>query len=307
MTVDSWRPQSLPCPLFAVSNAADADRGFLAALAQRSAGSFVDLRAQNADTALAVLTSATPRVAAVSDEAGHAIDYEMLTANGNRFRIVGPLPASGGIIVTLSQAAERTRRYAVDRSAIGAGNARAALWASAHDRAMNATDRPDKDALLAFERRYSVAGAASDFVVLETLDDYIDAQVEPPESFGHDAANHYRLLSKAKAANKVAAEETRLEKVTNLWNEQKGWWNTDFAAKPKRKQTTTKTGRVIDDSGVESVRRRGGTCAECAGSAATALSASSTTTSSTAVAACEQRTDRDRCGHRPGRSPDRHL
>src|SRR6185312_137737 len=154
MTVDPHDTGSIPCTLFAVSGTADADRGFLAALARNSGGEFVDLRTQDARTALATLTSRAPRVAAVLDGAGHPVLFETLPANGNRIRLVGPLPAQGGIVVKLSQAAAPERHYPVDRFEAVRSDALGALWASGRDKELNATDRPDRDAMLALERRY---------------------------------------------------------------------------------------------------------------------------------------------------------
>ena len=161
VTVDSDRAERLPCSLFAISSAADANRGLLTALARKSAGDFVDLSIETPDTALAHLLHRAPRVVDVKGSGGNDIDYAVLPASGDHFRIVGRLPSAGDITVSLTRAAQNTRNYVVDRAAARADDALGVLWAARHVDEMSATDRPDLDALLALSRRYSAASTAA--------------------------------------------------------------------------------------------------------------------------------------------------
>ena len=66
--------------LFTVSSAGDADRGFLAALARKSGGEHLDLKAINADQAMARLISRNLRVTRVTDAGGRDLDFIALPA-----------------------------------------------------------------------------------------------------------------------------------------------------------------------------------------------------------------------------------
>lgn len=177
ISIDSYILERVHCPIFTVSTAADAERGFLSVLAKRSAGAYFDLTTLGVDAVLARLTGNSPRVVSVTTPEGRAIDYAVLPAASERFRIVGLAPMSGDVVVTLASGTKRIRAYAISRRAsIPMHDAMGALWAADRAAELGATDRPDKDAIVALSRRYSVATDAAVFIVLETGYDYAHAR-----------------------------------------------------------------------------------------------------------------------------------
>ena len=128
LSVDPTDAERIRCPLFAVSSAEDANRGFLRVLARRGAGVHFDLATTSADDAVAGLTGRAPRVVGVASSDGRDIEYALLPSGVDRFRIIGPLPKSGEIVVTLAGGAKKTRTYAtkgiLPRQQDGTG----ALW-----------------------------------------------------------------------------------------------------------------------------------------------------------------------------------
>ncbi|MEI9886154.1 MAG: VIT domain-containing protein [Rhizomicrobium sp.] len=233
ITVDSYRAERLPCPLFTVSSVADAGRALLDALARKSAGDYLDLTVQDGDAALARLLHPVPRVLEVKDSAGRDLDAVLLPAAGRRLRLIGRLPAAGDVVVTLGGVARGTRVYPLDRAAIAADDGLGALWAARRLDEMSATDRPDQDALLALSRRYSVASPAASFVVFENIEDYVEAGAEPPASLGKDKLAEYRKRKAARDAEHANAQRRRLDDIVKLWSEQKEWWQKRFKPLPR--------------------------------------------------------------------------
>jgi hypothetical protein len=233
--LDSWHVQRMPCTLFSVSADANANRGFLRAMAAKSSGEFVDLTAQSSANALSRLTRRAPRVVAVTDDRGQEIDAVQLAAGPDRFRTIGKLPASGSIAVKLAHGPSRS--YAVDRRRVETNDALAALWAAERiDEELGTSDRPDLDRLVGLSRRYSVATAAADFIVLENLNDYINAKIEPPQSFGTDMVAKYRTAMADAKRNEDNDTAQRLSGLASAWGVQKTWWQTKFKyEKPKAK------------------------------------------------------------------------
>src|SRR6185503_19014550 len=72
VSIDSSRIDRARCPLFAISSASDADRGFLSVLAKRSAGAYFDLRGTSLDNVVARLTGNAPRVVSITSPEGRA-------------------------------------------------------------------------------------------------------------------------------------------------------------------------------------------------------------------------------------------
>lgn len=224
VTADSWKTAKPPCSLFAVSSAADANRPLLALLAKKSGGAFVDLLVTAPEAALATLLRQTPAVMDVRTTSGETVDYAVLPVEGNRIRIVGRLPDAGDLIVKLARSAEPERRYAVDRSKIAEADTLGSLWALKHIDDLLAGEHPDKDAVVEFSRRFSVASTGVSFVVFEQLSDYVDAGVAPPAALGKEMLAQYEAQKAAAADAKAKAERERLDRVVKLWDEEKAWW-----------------------------------------------------------------------------------
>ncbi len=230
ISIDSYILERVHCPIFTVSTAADAERGFLSVLAKRSAGAYFDLTALDVDAVLARLTSNSPRVVSVTTPEGRAIDYAVLPAASERFRIVGLAPMSGDVVVTLASGTKRIRAYAISRRAtIPTHDAMGALWAADRAAELGATDRPDKDAIVALSRRYSVATDAAVFIVFETGYDYAYAGIEPPPSIGERELAHYRQAVSEYQDDKRKEQADRLGDVVKRWRQEKRWWQTDFS------------------------------------------------------------------------------
>lgn len=227
MSVDAYAARRVTCTLFTVTSAPDADRALLSALAAASDGAFVDLASGSPAGKLNQLLSTAPRVIAVSGDGGKAVEFRALPAGPGRFRIVGPAPASGRLTVRL--AGGETRTYSADPAAAATHDGPGAAWAAGRVGELGATDRPDREALIAFVRRYQVATPIAAFVVLEEIDDYAEAGIEPPASLGKDALAEYRELRAEREKELREEREYRIDDVLEMWDARKTWWNTRFA------------------------------------------------------------------------------
>jgi len=214
------------CPLYTLSTAPDADRGFLGAAARRSGGEHLDLAAIGVNQALARLTSRALRVQGVNDISGMDLDHAVLPAAEDSFRIVVPAPASGQLVVRLSGQEPRVYRVPSFRPVRHDGPG--ALWARAQLADMAAAPRPDDKALQRFARRYSVADGSVVFLVLERAADYAEAEIDPPASIGPAVIAEYRQLLAERAEAKAAERKGRLDKIVRLWAEQVAWWEKSY-------------------------------------------------------------------------------
>ncbi|HEX8262576.1 MAG TPA: VIT domain-containing protein [Allosphingosinicella sp.] len=232
---EDWRPS---CPLFAVSSAPDSDRPWLAAVAAASGGQAVHLAGGNGAQLLDRLTGAVPRVLAVRTTAGTPIDYSLLDAPDAGWRLVAPVPRSGGIVVRLAGPDGRSveRVYAMPAADMPRLTGPGALWASERLALRAASDDTDRDALVAFARRHRVSGPDISFLVLESPEDYARAGIEPPPGLAPEKRQTYERLVAQRRSEEQQQRDKRLETVLAAWEEQKAWWNQRFDpnAKPAR-------------------------------------------------------------------------
>jgi hypothetical protein len=226
------------CTLFAITSTREADRGFLDARARRTGGETIDLAQRSIDDVLARLTRRVPRVVDVRTESGDAVDYALLDGGVSGWRIIGEAPNSGALIVKLTGIGPGVseRRYSGSTAMAAAFDGPGALWAA--NRIAGASADLDRKQILALARRYSVASPAATFIVLETPEDYAQAEIEPPASYAKDLRGRYDALQKSLSAQKDETQKQKLALVLGQWDEARGWWARKFdpnAAPPKPK------------------------------------------------------------------------
>jgi hypothetical protein len=112
----------------------------------------------SADDAVAGLTGRAPRVVGVTSSDGRAIEYALLPSGADRFRIIGPMPKSGEIVVTLAGGAKQTRSYAPKNMRVREQDGIGALWAADRLHEIIATSHSDSERIIALARRYSLEG-----------------------------------------------------------------------------------------------------------------------------------------------------
>ena len=245
VNLDDYDAVRMPCTAFAISSAADADRGWLGAMARRSGGEHLDLSILHPEQALARLTSRALRVEGVRGREGQDIDYIVLPASEDSFRIVARAPESGPLVVQLSGQPART--YAAPGGRVAGHDGLGALWARAQLAEMSSQSRPDDKAVQRFARRYSVADGSVVFLVLERAADYADAEIDPPDSIGKGVIEEYRRLLAKRAEAKAAERRGRLDKVVAMWAEQKAWWEMSYQFPREKLEADGRRGGDRDD------------------------------------------------------------
>ena len=154
--IDPADAERIRCPLFAISSAEDANRGLLRVLARRGTGAYFDLGEASVDDAVAGMTVSSPRILGVASSDGRGIDHALLRSSGDRFRIIGPVPKSGEIVVTFASGAKRTRTYSIKRAPVRQSDAAGVLWAVDRLHELCAGKQLDSHRAATLARRYSL-------------------------------------------------------------------------------------------------------------------------------------------------------
>ena len=124
-----------------------------------------------------------------------------------------------------------------DGAVVGKGALLATVWAKRRmsDLAIQADSR--KDEFLKLARRYSVAGPNHSLVVLETLEQYLEHDIEPNEKMSFHGEWKKR---RAAQDDPIALKKAKADHEANLlkyWEERVKWWNN-----PKPPKRTPKSG-----------------------------------------------------------------
>ncbi|HEV7660095.1 MAG TPA: VIT domain-containing protein [Allosphingosinicella sp.] len=225
VTIDAREAFRPGCALFAVSSAPDADRAWLGALARGGGGEAFDLGVRRPEEVLARLTRRVPRVLDVRTAGRARIDYSLLDGGERGWRIVGPMPASGDIVVSLSglPGGETQRVYTRPR-ADGEGNGPGALWAAERVAFLAASDERSRDSVVDFSRRYGVASPDVSFIVLENGRDYAQAKIEPPAGAPDEWRQTYEQVRAQMAEQETSQRAGRLSAMIGQWREMQDWY-----------------------------------------------------------------------------------
>jgi hypothetical protein len=180
------------------------------------------------------MTRRVPRVIDVRSTGGQRIDFSLLDGGEYGWRIVGPMPASGGVVVRLAGAGPgiTERVYAAPAGPAVRTSGPAALWAAERVAVMAARDDLDPGALVAFSRRYSVASPEVSFIVLETGRDYAQAGIDPPATLPAAMRADYAEVRRQMKQAETGQRAQRLESVVTQWEEMRRWWATRHPTTP---------------------------------------------------------------------------
>ena len=129
-----------------------------------------------------------------------------------------------------------------DGASVNNGTLLATVWAKRRmsDLANQADSR--KDEFLKLARKYSVAGPNHSLIVLETLEQYLEHDIEPSESMSFHGEWKKR---RAAQDDPIALKKAKADHEANLlryWEERVKWWNN-----PKPPKRTPKSG-VFDNA-----------------------------------------------------------
>ena len=240
-TLDAWTIERQRCVLVTVSTAPDANGARLAGIARRSGGVHIDLTAVDPAAAATRIAGLKRRIVEITAADGRPLDAIVLEETSERFRILGRADLTGDVLVRIAGGGE-VRRYSPSSGTPRRHDAAGAFWGVRQIADVEVSDRPDTDRLVALARRWSVATPVASFIVLETMQDYAEADIEPPADVGKAALAEYRALADERGKEAREARANRLDDLITAWDDEKAWWNTRFP--PVKRQRAGKGGAL---------------------------------------------------------------
>jgi vault protein inter-alpha-trypsin-like protein len=253
-TLDARADFDPGCEVFAITSAADADRGFLQRLAGGRADAVLQMRARTHKEILARLAGGGPRVVQARGTDGRALNFAALDGGAMGWSVITERPVSGDVILRIAGlgSAPVERRYAPVAARTARFDGAAALWAADRVALLAAEDGAHEE-FVELSRRYSVASPGLSFLVLEAALDYVEADIAPPPNYPAERLAEYREIKAAYDDAWREAQSGRLDRVVESWQEVVDWWNTDFDPRA-RKGAAEKNG----PAGAPFRSRRGG-------------------------------------------------
>lgn len=226
-------------PVHTVCGSAASDSALLGHCSAETGGLSLDLVRTSPTAAVEALLAhtAAPRIA----EARGCSEVGVRTLHG-RLAVTGRLEGDAGSVSLAGV------ELAADLTASGAspGQTLARAWAGRRAQTLALLEGPKSAALLALARRYGLVTPGTSLLVLESLEQYLEHDVEPPRTLPtvRDAWLRRR-------AEKVEGEHQRRQAhiavVLGWWQERIEWWETDFTphhtARPRTDRRAKRSAR----------------------------------------------------------------
>ncbi len=235
VTIDQKASFAPDCPLMIVNSSSEADASTLNRLADQSGGTVLTLSDDN-KAALAQRMKQLPvAVTSVRDLNGRRIKFRNIPTSPGRVKVVGEMPRWSEITVRLSGVSRRNRKrvYFVSEGQPERHDAAGALWAT-QEVARLSLDPSDRDAMRKMAQKFQVASPTMAFLVLERPEQYIRAELTPPDRFSEEWMKDY---AEAKADYDEERDERRadhFDHVLRQWGIAKKWWAEEFYPKAAR-------------------------------------------------------------------------
>ncbi len=209
--------ESLPsagCRIVTMSSGPEVDRAWLSGQARLTGSDFVDLKQVNNREAIAAILRPSSMPKAL-DSTGNAIEIVSLPESVGRFRIAGPVPVDGVVVLNGEQ-------FLAPRGTPQTFRGPGALWAQQH-LALN-RDTLGTQGLAQEARRWSIAVPGVSFIVLETPEDYAQSDFVPPDNYPKNLRSDYDELRAEIDGDQAEREEEHLARVRSSWEDRKEWW-----------------------------------------------------------------------------------
>ncbi len=219
-TIGRGVPAAARVPVIAVSSAARSDAAYLRELAGRSGGVYIDLLATKVAPALELIKTARDALRVVGSDG--CTDVHVRRVAG-RLSILGRLTAPIGQ-VRLAGSGAPDDHISIPSAMAAPGGLVARAWAGAHTRALAVADADDPR-ILELARRHGVVTANASLLVLDTLEQHVEHDIEPAAS---RKALHAQYTAARGDADRRKRDDIKghLDQVVAMWRKRVQWWET---------------------------------------------------------------------------------
>ena len=210
-------------------------------------GRVVDLALRTPAEALDFILSPPPLVEGLSGDGVANVQGVGLPAEG-RVTILGRLVADSAEVRIDFGHGRQSAPISLSAADAREGRLLATAWAARRVNELSPRADDHSDELLAIGRRYGIASPATSLIVFESLSQWLEHDVEPPESLADIHAQWVKR--RPTEAQRAEREENRrksfLQRLRSEWKARIAWWENPIPPKPK----TPKSGLF------DSMRRR---------------------------------------------------
>ena len=236
----------LRVPVYAISSSTQSDPAWLAQVAHRSGGRYLNLVSDTpADAAKQLLSHATRLVSLDSQGASQVVAASPYPENG-LIRVAGVTTAARARLqlgIGVPGATSRVVDVEVGPDAVESPFA-ALMWASLRVGELDADYRLHRAEIRRLGKAFGITTRETSLIVLDRIEDYVRFEIVPPSEL---RAEYDRLLRVAQE-RRTTDRGSQLERVVKLFEQKKSWWAREFpkGERPQQAAIAKADGRMDD-------------------------------------------------------------
>ncbi len=217
-------PQKSRIPVVTVNSSAHCNSSFLEHVAFQANGMYINLLRTTIEDVVSSLCKLSDRVEIAQTEGCEDVFFS--TKNG-RFAILGRLKKTVGTI-RLSGPGGFSRTIEISSSLTSRSNNISRAWAGLKVGELVLLDEKDS-VVVALGRRFGVVTPGTSLLVLETVEQYLEYNIEPPKSSPrlHQEFTRQQERERIKEGEQL---KKQMDQVITWWEQRVEWWNRDFKA-----------------------------------------------------------------------------
>ncbi|MBS1522526.1 MAG: carboxypeptidase-like regulatory domain-containing protein [Bacteroidetes bacterium] len=217
-------------PVYCINSSVTADYSNLKLIALKSGGDFIDLVKDDNDKALSSLTTQSLRFLGVKSNERTEENYPSLPVTVGRTFTMAGITRTPDQIITLQYgfgnkvSYEKTVALDLSKDLVEDIDI-AKLWAQKKIDELDINYNANRQDIESLGKRYGIVTRNTSLIVLETVNDYIQYDIEPPAEL---RAEYDAIMKQRGPIAKV--QKDNLTTSENMLQELSKWWETDFSA-----------------------------------------------------------------------------
>ena len=213
-------------PVYTVASAPHSDSAWLANVAQRSGGRYINLLSHSAAEAALNLLSHTTRLLTLDAEGASQVVATSPFPERGVLRVAGILAASTARVqLGIALPGESSRETTITVGPDAAESPFAALtWASLRVDELDVDYRLNRGAILRLGKAFGLVTRGTSLIVLDRVEDYARFEIMPPPELRAE----YERQRLAMQQQQGTARLSQLERVVKLFAQKQAWWAREF-------------------------------------------------------------------------------
>ncbi len=197
------------------------------ALRQACSGALIDLQTTDRTAALKEIANPSPRISGIRGTGIANVQGLGRPAIG-RVTLLGQLVEPEASVQIEYADGTLSEPFALRAAAARNGKTLSTAWAAARVNQLSPRADAFEDELLSLSRQYGLVSPATSLIVLESLDQWVRHEIEPPATLPEMREQYFAAL-KSRSQSDTDARTRHLEQLADLWKQRVEWWKTDYS------------------------------------------------------------------------------